>query len=393
MAKTTNPTDPLCPAGGTRPLGLYIHLPFCASRCPYCDFFALPLAAGPARALMPALLCHWEMIAPLAGGRPLDHVYLGGGTPSLLPAGQIARLLEAARHLLGFSPGCEITLEANPGTLGAGKLKALQAAGVNRLSLGTQSFDARLLKLLGRRHTPQDTRRAVAQARAAGFANLSLDLIHGLPGQTPQLARGDLLAALELAPEHLSLYELTLAPDTPFGRAYAKGRPPLPSEDEVLAMEDAALELLEAGGLARYEVSNFARPGHACRHNQDTWRGGDYLALGPGAHGHLAGRRWAWVAEVAAYVAGVEGGREPLEFSEDLTPRQRAWELIMLGLRTVEGVDLARVGALLGQDPRCTWASPLAQLTGQGWARLDGQRLVPTPLGLRLADAAAELFL
>lgn len=375
------------------PLGLYIHLPFCAGRCPYCDFHAQAFAPGPARALVPALLRHLEKLAPLAGGRPLNHVYLGGGTPSLLPAGQIARLIEAARQHLGLAPDCEISLEANPGTLSAGKLQALQAAGVNRLSLGAQSLDARLLKTLGRRHTPQDTRRAWGQARAAGFANLSLDLIHGLPGQTTELARADILAALELAPDHLSLYELTLAPDTPFGRAYAKGRPPLPGEDEMLAMEDAALALLEAAGLARYEVSNFARPGHECRHNQDTWRGGDYLALGPGAHGHLAGRRWAWVAEVAAYVAAVEAGREPLEFSEDLTPRQRAWELIMLGLRTSEGVDLARVGALLGQDPRCTWAAPLAQLTGQGWARLDGQRLVPTPLGLRLADAAAALFL
>ncbi|MBI5524621.1 MAG: radical SAM family heme chaperone HemW [Desulfarculus sp.] len=380
-------------SSGTRPCGLYIHLPFCAGRCPYCDFFAQPLAPGLARVLLPALLRHLEMAAPLAGGRALGHVYLGGGTPSLLPAGIIARLIQAARQHLGLAPACEISLEANPGTLSAGKLQALKAAGVNRLSLGAQSFDPALLKLLGRRHTPQDTRRAVAQARAVGFANLSLDLIYGLPGQTLAMARGDILAALELRPDHLSLYELTLAPETPFGRAYAKGRPPLPSEDQVLAMEDAALELLEAAGLARYEVSNFARPGHECRHNQDTWRGGDYLALGPGAHGHLAGRRWAWLADVKAYVEAVRAGREPLEFSEDLTPRQRAWELIMLGLRTVEGVDLARVGALLDRDPRRMWAGPLAQLSAQGWARLEGDLLMPTPLGLRLADAAAGLFL
>ena len=173
---------------------------------------------------------------------------------------------------------------------------ALRAAGVNRLSLGAQSLDPLSLKLLGRRHSPADTRRAVAQARAAGFANLSLDIIYGLPGQSLAQAQADLHAVLELSPDHLSLYELTLSPATPFGRAFVKGRPPLPDMDEVLAMEDAALELLEANGLARYEVSNFARPGHQCRHNQDTWRGGDYLALGPGAHGHLAGGAGRWSA-------------------------------------------------------------------------------------------------
>ncbi len=384
------PTDPYTPAGA--PCGLYIHLPFCAGRCPYCDFFAQPHAAGQARALIPALLRHLEMIAPLAGGRALAHVYLGGGTPSLLPAQAIAALLEAVTSSLTLAPDCEVSLEANPGSLSLGKLKALKQAGVNRLSLGAQSFEPGLLQALGRRHSPADTRRAFMQARAAGLANLSLDLIYALPGQTRQAARADILAALELAPDHISLYELTLGPATPFGRAYVKGRPPLPDEDTVLAMEDTALGLLEAAGLKRYEVSNFARPGRECRHNQDTWRGGDYLALGPGAHGHLAGRRWAWAADVEAYVAGVAAGHPPLEFSEELTPYQQAQELVMLGLRTAEGVDLERLRALLGQDLRRRWSQPLARLLAQGWARLEPGRLRPTALGLRLADAAAGLF-
>lgn len=374
------------------PLGLYIHLPFCAGRCPYCDFFARPYAPGPARALVPALLRHLALIAPLAGHRAFDHVYLGGGTPSLWPAAAIAELIAAAAALVGLAPDCEISLEANPGGLSATKLARLRAAGVNRLSLGAQSFSPSLLQALGRRHRPADVIRAVDQARTAGFMNLSLDLIYGLPGQGVDDARRDLIAALELTPDHLSYYELTLAPETPFGQRYQNGRPPLPGEDAILAMEDQAVELVEAAGLMRYEVSNFARPGFACRHNVDTWRGGDYLALGPGAHGHLAGARWALAADVDAYLAGVAAGAEPLAWRETLSGEQRALELAMLGLRTAAGVDLAACAALLGRPAAAAWAGPLAEIQVRGWARLAGPRLIPTALGLRLADAAAVLF-
>lgn len=385
---------PRAPGGGRpRPeLGLYIHLPYCPSRCPYCDFSARAFRAGLARSLMAALPRHMEALAPLAGGRRLDHVYLGGGTPSLWPAAELAGLLRAVAEALPLALGAEISIEANPGTLSAAKLERLRRAGFNRLSLGAQSFDPGLLKALGRRHSPADTRRAAAQARAAGFANISLDLIYGLPLQDAAQAQADVLAALELGPEHLSLYELTLGPETPFGLSYAKGQPPLPAEDEVAAWEEQALALIEAAGLKRYEVSNFARPGVTCRHNQSTWRGGDYLALGPGAHGHLQGRRWAWTADVEDYLSAVAEGRAPLAFVEELTPEQRALELVMLGLRTAEGVDLTAVGEVLGADPLIAWAGPLARARALGWARLHGSRLVPSWRGLRLADAAAALF-
>ncbi|MFZ5585494.1 MAG: radical SAM family heme chaperone HemW [Thermodesulfobacteriota bacterium] len=374
------------------PLGLYIHLPFCAGRCPYCDFFARPYAPGPARALVPALIRHLELIAPRAAGRVFSHVYLGGGTPSLWPAAAIAELIAAAAALVGLSPDCEVSMEANPGGLGGAKLARLRAAGVNRLSLGAQSFSPDLLAAIGRRHGPGSTARAVDQARTAGFMNLSLDLIYGLPGQTPEMARRDILAALALAPDHLSLYELTLAPETPFGRRYQKNRPPLPGEDAILAMEDQALELAAAAGLMRYEVSNFARPGFECRHNADTWAGGDYLALGPGAHGHLAGVRWALVADVEAYLEGIAAGAEPLAWREELSGAQRALELVMLGLRATAGVDLAACAALMGRPVERAWAAPLAEVQARGWAGLAGGRLVPTALGLRMADAAAALF-
>ena len=341
---------------------------------------------------MAGLAVHLERIAPLAQGRLLATVYFGGGTPAMLPATDLAALLERMQGLLGFAPRAEISLEANPGALSQGKLAALKAAGFNRLSLGAQSLDPGLLKALGRRHSPDDTRRAVAHARQAGFRDLNLDLIYGLPGQSVAQAAADIAAALELEPQHLSLYELTLAPDTPFGRLYRPGQHPLPNEDDLAAMEAHALAALEAAGLERYEVSNFARPGLECRHNQATWAGGDYLALGPGAHGHLNGVRWAWLADVDQYCATLEKGGEPYAFREELSPGQRALELIMLGLRTTHGVELAPLAALLGANPRRAHGRALNELQTRGWAVVRRGRLIPTATGLAMADAAAALF-
>lgn len=373
-------------------LGMYLHLPFCPSRCPYCDFFSQPWNQALAGPLVRAMLLHLEREAPLAEGRNLASLYLGGGTPAMWPAHLLGRLLEAIAGSIGLEPTAEVTLEANPGALSRAKLKLLRALGVNRLSLGAQSFDDRLLGALGRRHDVAQTFRAVEAARAAGFDNLSLDLIYGLPGQTPQDLARDLEAALACRPEHLSLYELTLGPSTPFGRRYQKGKPPLPTGAEMASMEDHAYRALEQGGLIRYEVSNFAHPGRGCRHNQDVWRGGDYLALGPGAHGHLQGLRWAWLPDAAAYIAAVKIGSEPLQFQERLTPEQRALELFMLGLRTTRGVDLAEVERVLGARPVEAYGPALAGIQAQGWAVLSGDRLIPTSLGLSMADAAAELF-
>lgn len=373
-------------------LGLYLHLPFCPARCPYCDFLAQTYDQGQARRLLAGLALHLPRAAEQAAGRRLETLYFGGGTPAMLPAAALAGLLAAITQAMGIEPGAEVSLEANPGALSQAKLGALRAAGFNRLSLGAQSFDPGLLRALGRRHTPADTRRAAAQARAAGFSNLNLDLIYGLPGQSPELAAADLQTALELKPAHLSLYELTLNPATPFGRRYVKGRAPLPSEEAVAAMEARAPALLTAAGLLRYEVSNYARPGHECRHNQSTWRGGDYLALGPGAHGHLAGVRWAWTPDVDAYCAALEAGGEPFAMREELSPAQRALELILLGLRTTHGVELARLAAVLGADPRRVYAEAMAQLEARGWARIGRGRLIPSRRGLAMADAAAALF-
>jgi oxygen-independent coproporphyrinogen-3 oxidase len=373
-------------------LGLYIHLPFCASRCPYCDFYALPWQPGPARDLLAALHAHLKRVAHMAAGRRLASLYIGGGTPSMWPARDVAGLIQAVERLMGLEPGAEVSLEANPGTLSAAKLTALRAAGVNRLSLGAQSFNHFALKALGRRHSPEDSVRAFGQARKAGFENLSLDLMQGLPGQTPDLAAQDTIKALDLEPDHLSLYELTLSQETPFGGRYEKGRAPLPTEDQMAEMEARCLELIQTAGLARYEVSNFARPGRECRHNQSTWRGGDYLALGPGAHGHVAGVRWAWLADVRSYSQAVEQGKDPQAFREELGPQSRGLELFMLGLRTAEGVNLEAVDRLLEGKLESIWAGALGEIQSRGWARLSRNRLIPTREGLAMADAAAALF-
>ena len=373
-------------------LGLYLHLPFCPSRCPYCDFFSQPWNQALAGPLLQAMLLHLERMAPLAGGRSLASLYLGGGTPAMWPVRSLGRLLEAVAGSIGLPSTAEVTLEANPGALSRAKLKLLRALGVNRLSLGAQSFDDRLLGALGRRHSAAQTLGAVEAARAAGFDNLSLDLIYGLPGQTPRDLARDLEAALGCRPEHLSLYELTLSPNTPFGRRYQKGKAPLPSEAEMASMEEHAYRALEQGGLIRYEVSNFARPGRGCRHNQDIWQGGDYLALGPGAHGHQRGLRWAWLPDAAGYIAAVRIGSEPLQFQERLTPEQRTLELFMLGLRTVRGVDLSTVERVLGRSPWSAFGSALAEIQARRWAVLRESMLAPTPRGLDMADAAAMLF-
>ncbi len=373
-------------------LGLYVHLPYCPARCPYCDFYAERYRPAPARKVIQAIGQHITLLAEHAPGRRLSTLFIGGGTPSMLPIALLADLLEKIDAVLGLETAAEITMEANPGTLSLAKLRLMRRAGINRLSIGAQSFDAAMLKKLGRLHSPADVIRSADQARQAGFDNINLDLIYGLPGQSLAMALDDLEQALDLEPDHLSLYELTLGSHTPFGRKYQPGQAPLPSGDALLAMEDALLDRLEASDLKRYEVSNFARPGRRCRHNQSTWRGGDYMALGPGAHGHLAGTRWAFVPDALEYADSISLSHEPLEFRETLTPGQRALEMIMLGLRTTDGVDMAEVGFILGRDPMAHYDRAIRETQRQGWASMGNGRLVPTRRGLRMADAAAALF-
>jgi oxygen-independent coproporphyrinogen-3 oxidase len=374
-------------------LGLYLHLPHCPYRCPYCDFYAKVFDPKESKILDQALFQHIELVKNYKPDRLLDTVYFGGGTPTMRPAGFLSRLLKAVSQVLGIRPGAEISLEANPGTLSPSKLKALRQAGFNRLSLGAQTFCPELLASLGRSHTQDQIWQCFKEARRAGFDNINLDLIYGLPGQTTEIFERDLAIALELKCDHLSLYELTLAPETPFGKRYTKDQPPLPVMSDILTMEAKAREMLPKGGLMRYEVSNYAVAGKKCRHNQSTWRGGYYLALGPGAHGHLKGRRFCNNPKITEYQKSIAAQKESFLFEEHLSLSEQALERIMLGLRTLEGVNMQALARLIKKDPLKEYQGALNEIMLKNWAFLKGDYLIPTSKGLDMADSAAALFL
>jgi oxygen-independent coproporphyrinogen-3 oxidase len=289
------------------PLSLYVHLPWCVRRCPYCDFnaHARPRDGLPEDAYLDALIADLEASAPECGGRRPGSVFFGGGTPSLFSPRSIERLLQAADRVLGLPAGVEITLEANPGTIEHGRFSAYRAAGVNRVSLGAQSFDDSKLVALGRIHSHREIDAAVNELRMAGLGNFNLDLMYALPGQTIEQARRDIERALELDPAHVSHYQLTLEPGTPSSR-----RPPvLPDDEAAWEMQLACSEWLSAAGFEQYEVSAWSRPGMQCRHNLNYWQFGDYLGLGAGAHGKITDRhnglvrRTARVSDPASYLA------------------------------------------------------------------------------------------
>jgi oxygen-independent coproporphyrinogen-3 oxidase len=376
--------------------GLYIHLPFCARICAYCDFHPRKFDAALAAPLWQSMSRQLRRLPVMFGLKELDSVYLGGGAPNIWPGERLKALLAAIAQTFKLSPEAEVSLEANPAGLSRGKLEKLRQGGFNRLSLGVQSFDERQLKLLERAAQPQQAIKTVAWARAAGFENLNLDIIYALPGQTLAQAAHDVEQALALAPEHLSLYQLTLSPDTRLGQKYFPHKFPMPGEDDILAMEENAAQLCAQAGLVQYEVSNFSRPGRQCRHNAATWRGDDYLALGAGAHGHVQGKRFANYYDPSAYIrAWGPGGEGGFEFWEHLSAGQRAGELFMLGMRTTEGTDLRRVSAVLRQNlaqAAAQFAAPINILAKEGWGGLSGPWLRPTPAGLKMADHVAQLF-
>ncbi len=371
------------------PLALYVHVPWCVRKCPYCDFnsHGVGREAGlPEASYLAALLADLDADLPLAAGRELVSIFIGGGTPSLMSAAFYRELLEGIAGRLPMAVDIEITLEANPGTLERGRFAGYREAGINRLSLGVQSFQEAQLQVLGRIHSGRDAEAAVAEARAAGFDNLNLDLMHGLPGQTPELALDDLERALGLAPEHLSWYQLTLEPNTEF-----HSRPPrLPEEEVLWDIQDMGHERLEAAGLSRYEISAYSRSGHRSRHNLHYWRFGDYLGIGAGAHGKLSAdgdqdqlaieRRWKVRqpetylrrhGDLRGFVAGQEGivdGELPLEFA-------------MNALRLVDGVPFSSWQAMTGR-PLAALEAKLGEAREKGLLVQDADRLQASPQGL-----------
>jgi oxygen-independent coproporphyrinogen-3 oxidase len=371
--------------------GLYLHVPFCARVCPYCDFAVRTGDVARRRRYADHLVAEIGLYAGYA--RPFDTIYFGGGTPSLLPGEELARIVAAARERLDFPERPWILLEANPDDITADAVAAWRAVGVDTLSLGVQTLDPEGLRFLGRGHDAADTRRAVELALAADFHTVSIDLIYGLPGQTPEAWRGDMDRALELGAQHLSCYQLTIHAGTRFGLLARRGElTELPNEAQADLFRLTHRYLNDAG-LVGYEVSQFAAgPEHFSRHNTKYWDHTPYLGLGPSAHSFDRDRRWWNLRRTDPWQERIDRGERPVEEEETLGPRELALEALMTGFRTYAGVDLAWLRSRFGVDLLARNEPVVERLVGEGRLIFRDGRLVPTLEGLAVADSLAVMF-
>ncbi len=380
------------PITHTRPLSLYIHLPWCVRKCPYCDFNSYRATGSiPEVQYVDALLRDLEAEQTVIAGRLVQSVFIGGGTPSLFSGDAIARLLEGVRARVELSSGAEITLEANPGAADTARFAAYRRAGVARLSIGVQSFRSEQLRALGRVHDEREAEQAIVAARQAGFDNVNVDLMYGLPGDSVPAALADLERALAFGPAHVSWYQLTLEPSTAFYR-----RPPkLPDEDVVVEIEAAGRALLARSGYERYEVSAYARSGLRCRHNLHYWRFGDYIGIGAGAHGKSTAPDGAVLRRMKArnprtYV-DLAGSEAAVRMECTAAPAEIALEFMMNALRLSHGVTVEEFETRTGQ-PLDVIAGALSAAIAKGWMRRDGAVLATTPKGYALLNEVLALF-
>jgi putative oxygen-independent coproporphyrinogen III oxidase len=377
-------------------LALYIHWPFCKSKCPYCDFNSHVRAGVDEkrwRAGLLSELAHW---AEKTEGARLSSIFFGGGTPSLMDPETVATLLARARSLWPFAPDCEVTLEANPTSVEAARFRALCGAGVNRVSLGVQALDDRALKFLGRGHDAKEALAAIELARAA-FPHYSFDLIYARPGQDEASWRAELQAALRFAGDHLSLYQLTIEPGTAFATAHARGDFALPGEDDAATLYEITQETLEAAGLPAYEVSNHARPGAECRHNLCYWEARDWAGIGPGAHGRLSSGTGRCAARnrkaPETWLEAVEARGHGTEELARLSASERRAELLLMGLRLARGVARSRFLAETGQGFEEALGARLAPLLEGGFLELDETGLRATQAGRQRLNAVLGTLL
>lgn len=372
-------------------LALYVHVPFCAKKCSYCDFNAYSglgsLAGGYVDAVTREIRGCGER------GRRVSTVFFGGGTPTYLTGEQLAAILGTIRQVFAVDSDAEITSEANPTSADAARFQAMTHAGFNRVSVGVQAFDDRLLRLVDREHSAEEAVDAVRAARNAGFVNLNLDLMFALPTQTLEDWDATLDQALSLEPEHISAYALTLEPGTRFERLHAGGNITLPDENLEIAMYERTIERLTANGFDHYEISNFARPGFRSRHNLVYWLNDEYLGFGPGAVSYLRGRRWTTEKNPGRYIAWVRDGASPRGESEKLDQDGSLAETLIQGLRLREGVALARIRNRFETDSVERYSTVFATLRDQGLLEYDAERLRLTHRGLLLANEVSMALL
>lgn len=381
MHENDSSDTPLSNKGGA---GLYIHIPFCVTRCAYCSFYSetsLSLASDWLDALQKEAHIYKD------GFGPFSSLYLGGGTPTCLKASQLTSLMDCVLRCFRFSDNPETTMEANPDDITADKLRLLAALGINRISLGVQSFDDTELIYLGRRHTVAQAEQALESIRACGFTNVGIDLIYGLPGQTKAAWTDTLKRAVDFRPEHISCYELTIEKATLFNRLMEAGTLRGLGEEDGRGFFLLTSGLLEESGYLHYEVSNFSRgEQYCCSHNLGYWRHAPYLGLGPSAHSFRNRTRWWNIDSVETYCRMLARGGTPIAGHESLSPEQYRLESLYLGFRTIKGVDIELVRQRTGTNP------VLKELEKSGLVRLAGDRVIPTKQGLVVADSLPLLF-
>lgn len=375
--------------------GLYIHIPFCVRKCPYCDFYSIADDTL-VPVFIPSLIKEMEKASPIQ--IPMDTLYFGGGTPSIIRPSDIDRLIQTAYRVFSLSSEAEITIEANPGTIGLRQLEDLRHAGINRINIGVQSFQKKQLQFLGRIHSENEARKAIKQARQAGYNHLGLDLIYGMPGQSRSDWLNDLKEAVEFSPEHLSCYMLTYEPDTPLDMARKKGRLFLPDDGQLADLFETTCQFLKAHAYHQYEISNFERsdPGglriNRSRHNQKYWNYSPYLGFGPSAHSFIEPIRYWNIRDVETYIVRLDSGHSVMAGQETLTLHQQMIEWIYLGLRQTDGISIERFNRKFNRDFHTLFEPIIIDLEEKGLIKTNQTVCALTLSGMLLCDSITDRF-
>lgn len=374
-------------------LGIYLHIPYCLHKCGYCDFNSHPENREEEEAYVTALLSEIVHYAPRLSEKTVSTVFFGGGTPTILTPISLGNIFDKVKNHFNLSSGCEITIEANPATIKQETLTQIRSAGFNRISIGVQSFDAEELKLLERVHSEEEIHSTINRARLAGFDNLSLDLMFGLPGQSPEIWRSHLHQALAKKPDHISAYSLTIEPATSFFKLQERGRLHLPTEDTQLEMFQDTIETLQSAGYEQYEISNYARPGFESRHNLNYWDNGEYLGLGAGASSFLNGERCKNTNLPSRYIREVQSEGSAVESIEKLDLLHAMGETIMLGLRRLKGIAIEDFENRFQVSFKNVYGKVMDPLLNEGLITLNQNRMALSRKGLYLADSVILKFL